>query len=123
LLGTDLAEIIVPYTNAEIMSLWIISEDWQRVLSNYLEILTTNILKASTFSLWKEKKKEKLNWILPCIVKEMPVPNVPLIYTDENEFGMAGYNSDKMSKVIQSPHTSVQKFRAIHNSYGIIRFS
>ena len=58
--GTDLAEIIVPYTNAEIMSLWIISEDWQRVLSNYLEILTTNILKESTFSLWKEKKKKNL---------------------------------------------------------------
>ena len=57
----------------------------------------------------ERKKKEKLNWILPCIVKEMPVPNVPLIYTDENEFGMAGYNSDKMSKVIQSPYTSVQK--------------
>lgn len=79
--------------------------------------------KSKHLQFMERKKKEKLNWILPCIVKEMPVPNVPLIYTDENEFGMAGYNSDKMSKVIQSPHTSVQKFRAIHNSYGIIRFS
>lgn len=31
-----IAEIIVPYTNAEIASLWIINEDCQRTCSNYL---------------------------------------------------------------------------------------
>ena len=66
---------------------------------------------------------KRTNWILPSIVKGTPIPEAPTFYTDANKLGMASSKSDKMSKVIQSPHTSVQKFRAIHNSYGIIRFS
>ena len=31
---TDLAKILVPLTNAGIMWLWVINEDWQRAYSN-----------------------------------------------------------------------------------------
>ena len=34
--GIYLAEIVVPFTNVEIISLWVIIEDWQRARSNYL---------------------------------------------------------------------------------------
>jgi hypothetical protein len=34
--GIYLAEIVVPFTNVEIILLWVIIEDWQRARSNYL---------------------------------------------------------------------------------------
>lgn len=33
---TDAARIVVPLTNAEITSLWVINEDWQKPYSNFL---------------------------------------------------------------------------------------
>lgn len=57
------------------------------------------------------------NWIFPHTVKGTPIPGAPTFYTDANKLGTAGYKSErKLSKVIQSPYTSVQKseFYAIH---------
>ena len=34
LVGMDPAEIVVPFTNAEIVSLWAENEHWQRAYSN-----------------------------------------------------------------------------------------
>lgn len=39
--GIDLSKIIEPYTNAEITSLWVINEDWQRVCNKYLGAINT----------------------------------------------------------------------------------
>jgi hypothetical protein len=39
----------------------------------------------------------------------MAILEAPTLYTDANRLRMAGCKSDKMSKVIQSPYTSVQK--------------
>lgn len=36
LVGMDPAEIVVPFTNAEIASLWVQNEHWQRACSNFL---------------------------------------------------------------------------------------
>ena len=48
LAGIDPAEIVVPFTNAEIASLWAENEHWQRVSGNFLEKLTINIPKATS---------------------------------------------------------------------------
>jgi hypothetical protein len=32
--GTDLTQIVVPLTNAEIILLWVINENWQRASCN-----------------------------------------------------------------------------------------
>lgn len=36
-------------------------------------------------------------------------PEAPTLYPDAHKLRMADYKSDKVSKVIQRPHTSVQK--------------
>ena len=36
LVGMDLAEIVVPFTNSEIASLWAQDEHWQRACNNFL---------------------------------------------------------------------------------------
>lgn len=47
LAGLDAVEVVVPFTNAGIASLWTENEHWQRAYSNFFcgEILTTNIYK------------------------------------------------------------------------------
>jgi hypothetical protein len=44
--GTDPAEIGVPLTNAEMMSLWMINGDWHRACSNYLGEINNKYLKS-----------------------------------------------------------------------------
>lgn len=40
----------------------------------------------------------------------MPFPGAPTFYTDANKLGMACFKSEKkISKVIQTPYTSVEK--------------
>lgn len=40
----------------------------------------------------------------------MPFPGTPTFYTDANKLGMACFKSEKkISKVIQTPYTPVQK--------------
>lgn len=78
-----------------------INEDWQRVRVK----LITNIQKANAYS----SLKKKTNWILPHIIKRTPIPEAPTFYTDANKMGMAGYKSDKISKVLKSPYASAQK--------------
>lgn len=58
-----------------------------------------------------------MNWILPCIIKGMPIPETPIFYTDASKSEMAGYKSDQMSKVIKSPYTSVKK-----SELGLVRW-
>ena len=55
--------------------------------------------------------KNKLNSSTYCKKKKKktPIPEAPTFYTDANKMGMASYKSDKISKVIKSPYTSVQK--------------
>jgi hypothetical protein len=50
--GTDSAETIVPYTNAEITSSWVTNEDWQRACSDLFgKKLILDTPKANNFSL------------------------------------------------------------------------
>ncbi|KAL6058748.1 hypothetical protein STEG23_008602, partial [Scotinomys teguina] len=43
------------------------------------------------------------------IVRETPISGVRTFYTDANKQGKAGYKSEDLSKVVQSPYNSVQK--------------
>ena len=81
--GTDPAEIGVPLTNAEMMSLWMINEDWHRACSNYLGEINKNIQKANMHSLLK-----KTNCILVCIIKRTLITEVPTCYTNTNMMQM-----------------------------------
>jgi hypothetical protein len=42
-------------------------------------------------------------------MRETPISNTPTFYTDTNKSGMAGYKSENISKIIQSPYASAQK--------------
>jgi hypothetical protein len=101
--GTDPAKIVVPLPTVEIMSLWVIHKVLQRASNNYLEI-NNKYLESKLIVFTK-----RTNWILPCIVKRTPIPEAPTFYTDANKMGMAGYESDKISKVIKSQYTLAQK--------------
>jgi hypothetical protein len=52
---------------------------------------------------------KKSNWILSCIVKGIPIPEMPTFYTDANKLGMASYKAEKLSKITQSSFNSVNK--------------
>lgn len=54
--------------------------------------------------------KNKLNSSTYCKKKKKktPIPEAPTFYSDTNKMGMTGCKSDKISKVIKSPHTLVQ---------------
>ena len=87
--GADLAEMVVPLTNAGIISLWVINEDWHRACSNYLGKNNNKYPKKSKhiqFLKWT-------NWILPYILKTTPISEFYTMqltfYTDANKMGMA----------------------------------
>ncbi|MGE9714896.1 DDE-type integrase/transposase/recombinase [Escherichia coli] len=52
---------------------------------------------------------KKTVWILPRIVRQTLISGVLTFYTDANKSGKAGYKAGEVSKVVQSPYTSVQK--------------
>ena len=82
------------YTNAEITSLWVVNEAWQRACK-YPQSKQLQFIKRT-------------NWILPRIVRGTPTFEVSTLYTDANKSGMVGYRSENVCKVIQSPHASSQ---------------
>lgn len=49
----DLAEVEVPYTNAESMQLWVINDDWQRACSNFFGEIKNKYLKSKCLQLIK----------------------------------------------------------------------
>ncbi|KAL6087981.1 hypothetical protein STEG23_022841, partial [Scotinomys teguina] len=104
LAGIDPAEIVVPLTKEEIEKLWAESEPWQRACSNFLGEINSKYPKSDRIELTK-----RADCILPRIVWETPVSGVCTFYTDANKQGKAGYKSEDLSKVVQSPYNSVQK--------------
>lgn len=76
--GTDPTEIVVPFTNAENMLLWVTSEGWQRAHNNYLGEMNNKYPKSKCLLFIK-----RTNWILPHIVKGTPVPEAPTFYTEK----------------------------------------
>ena len=52
---------------------------------------------------------KRTSWILPRIVRDAPITGAHTFYTDANKSGKAGYKSEELSKVEQSPYDSVQK--------------
>ncbi|KAL6031758.1 hypothetical protein STEG23_037209 [Scotinomys teguina] len=104
LAGIDPAEIVVPLTKEEIEKLWAESEPWQRACSNFLGEINSKYPKSDRIELIK-----RADWILPRIVQETPISGVRTFYTDANKQGKAGYKSEDLSKVVQSPYNSVQK--------------
>jgi hypothetical protein len=54
LAGMDPAEIVVPFTNAEIVSLWAENEHWQRAYSNSFGE-TNKYTKKQVTSVYKKK--------------------------------------------------------------------
>lgn len=69
--GIDLSKIIEPYTNAEITSLWVINEDWQRVCNKYLGAINTDPKRKPLHF------TKRTNWIVPCIAKRTLIPEDP----------------------------------------------
>ncbi|KAL6031270.1 hypothetical protein STEG23_018611 [Scotinomys teguina] len=104
LAGIDPAEIVVPLTKEDIEKLWAESEPWQRACSNFLGEINSKYPKSDRIELIK-----RADWILPRIVRETPISGVRTFYTDANKQGKAGYKSEDLSKVVQSPYNSVQK--------------
>ncbi|MGE9574186.1 reverse transcriptase domain-containing protein [Escherichia coli] len=104
LTGKDPAEIIVPLTNEEISSLWKDNEYWQIALTDFLGTISNNYPKTDRIKFIKTTV-----WILPRIVRQTPISGVLTFYTDANKSGKAGYKAGEVSKVVQSPYTSVQK--------------
>lgn len=81
--GIDQAETVVPNTNTEITSLWVINEDWQIGHSNS-----------------KYLKNKRTNWVLLHIVSGIPILQVPTFYIDSSKLGMDSYKHQK--KIQQS---------------------
>lgn len=82
------SRVYIPYTNAEITSLWVISEDWPRTCSNFFEEINNKYLKS------KQLQFIKNNWILLSTVRGTPVSKAPTFYLDANKLGMVGYSQE-----------------------------
>jgi hypothetical protein len=52
--GTDLTKIVVSHTNAEIMSLWVTSEDWQKACRSYVSKINKKISEKQTYVVYKK---------------------------------------------------------------------
>ena len=104
LVRMDLAEIVVPFTNSEIASLWAQGEHWQREWNDFLGEINNRYPKIR----WLQFIK-RTNLILPCIIKRTPISGAPTLYTDASKSGKAGYKSEDVNKVAESPYKSVQK--------------
>jgi hypothetical protein len=99
----DLSEIVVPFTEAEIASLWTQDEHWQRTHSDFLGEINNRYPKS------RQLQFIRTNWILPRIIKGTTVSGIPTFYTDASKSGKAGFKSEYKSKVFESPYKSVQK--------------
>ena len=66
--------------------------------------INNNYPKSNRFNFIK-----RTSWILPQIIRDAPITGAHTFYTDDNKSGKAGYKSDELSKVEQSPYISVQK--------------
>ena len=67
----DTAEIVVPLTSEEIDQLWLESEPWQRVCSNFREILITNIPEVEELNFYR---KLIGSFLVLCIVNQFLEP-------------------------------------------------
>ena len=84
LAGIDPAEIVVPFTNAEIASLWAENEHWQRAYSNFGGEINNTYPECKQLQFIK-----RTSWIISYIIKGMPVSRVLTFYTDANKSGEA----------------------------------
>ena len=94
----------MPFTTDEIKKLWEDNEPRQRACVNFLGEINSNYPKSGRLNFIK-----RTSWILSWIVCDAPITGTHTFYTDVNKSGKAGYKSDELSKVEQSPYTSVQK--------------
>lgn len=86
--------------------------DKKLVVTSWVKLIT-NIRKANIYSLYKQRT----SWILPRTVKRTPIPEALTFYMDANQMEMAGYKSDKRSKVVRSLYTSIHELEL----YAILR--
>lgn len=81
LTGINPAEIVVPFNNAGVSSLWAENEQWQWVYSIFL----------NTSSRYPKSFIKRPNWIFPHIVNGEPNSEVTVFYTVANKSRNAGY--------------------------------
>lgn len=78
------------FTNFEIALLWATNEHWQRVC---------NIFGGGNNKKYPLGRRllliKRINWILPHIVKRIPMSRAPTFDPDANKSGKAGYTSGK----------------------------
>ena len=84
--------------------MWEDNEPWQRACANFLGEINNNYPKSKRLNFIK-----RTSWILPRIVRDAPITGARTFYSDANKSGKAGYKSEELSKVEQSPYDSVQK--------------
>ena len=84
--------------------LWEDNQHWLRACTNFLGEINNNYSKSDRIRLIK-----KTNWFLPGFVHDTPITAASTSYTDTNESGKAGYKSENLGKVEQSPYDSVHK--------------
>ena len=75
------------------MLLWVLIEDWQRASGNYLGEINSKYPKSKCLQFIKTT-----NWILPWILKGMPIPEASIFYSDANKLGMVDFKSDQKKK-------------------------
>ena len=76
---------------------------WQRACSSSLKNINNKYPKSKQIEFIK-----RTNWILPCTVRRAPISGAVTFYTGANKSEMSVYKAGTNSKVVQSPHDSVQ---------------
>lgn len=98
------AEILLPFTNSKISSLWAPDGHWQKTCSNSLWDIASRYLKSK----WLQFIK-RTDWVLTRIVKGIPNSGAPIFHTDANKSGKSEYKWEDVNKVTESQYKSVQK--------------
>ena len=84
--------------------LWEDNQHWLRACTNFSVEIKNNYSKSDRIRFIK-----RTNWFLPGFVHDTTPTAALTSYTDANESGKAGYKSENLGKVEQSPYSYAHK--------------